>query len=73
MRKRPEKRMSQPIIRIENLRFTYPRMKEAVLRGIDLEIQEGELGIITGANGSGKTTLGKSINGLSPYSTGGFL
>ena len=63
--------MSQTIIRIENLRFAYPRTKEAVLRGINLEILEGELVIVTGANGSGKTTLGKCINGLIPYSTGG--
>ena len=65
--------MSQTIIRIENLRFAYPRTKEAVLRGINLEILEGELVIVTGANGSGKTTLGKCINGLIPYSTGGVL
>lgn len=63
--------MSQTIIKIEGLRFSYPRMKECVLCGIDLEILEGEFVIITGANGSGKTTLGKCINGLVPYSTGG--
>ena len=61
--------MDRTIIRIENLRFAYPRAREPVIRGINLEIPEGELVIITGANGSGKTILGKCINGLIPYST----
>jgi energy-coupling factor transport system ATP-binding protein len=61
--------MNPTIIRIEKLKFAYPRAREPVLRGINLEIPEGELVIITGANGSGKMTLGKCINGLIPYST----
>jgi energy-coupling factor transporter ATP-binding protein EcfA2 len=63
--------MNRTVIRIENLKFTYPRAREPILRGVNLEIPEGELVIITGANGSGKTTLGKCINGLISYSTGG--
>jgi len=63
--------MNRTIIRIEDLKFAYPRAREPVLRGVNLEIPEGELVIVTGANGSGKTTLGKCINGLIPYSTGG--
>jgi energy-coupling factor transport system ATP-binding protein len=54
--------MDRTIVRIENLRFTYPRAKEPILHGINLEVPEGELVIITGANGSGKTTLGKCLN-----------
>jgi energy-coupling factor transport system ATP-binding protein len=63
--------MSEAAIRIENLRFAYPRMDEPLLRDISLVIEHGEFVIITGANGSGKTTLGKCMNGLVPYSTGG--
>jgi len=63
--------MNRAIIRIQHLKFAYPRAREPVLRGINLEIPEGELVIVTGANGSGKTTLGKCMNGLIPYSTGG--
>ncbi len=63
--------MDRAIIHIENLNFGYPRVPEPLLRDINLEIEEGELVIVTGANGSGKTTLGKCINGLIPYSTGG--
>ncbi len=63
--------MGRAIIRIESLNFTYPRMKEPLLRNINLEIQEGEFVIVTGPNGSGKTSLGKCLNGLIPYSTGG--
>ena len=54
--------MNPTIIRIEKLKFAYPRAREPVLRGINLKIPEGELVIITGANGSGKMTLGKCIN-----------
>ncbi|RJQ61534.1 MAG: ABC transporter ATP-binding protein [Desulfobacteraceae bacterium] len=60
-----------PIIRIENLTFSYPRMTRPVLEDIRLAIEPGEWVILTGANSSGKTTLGKCMNGLVPYSTGG--
>ena len=63
--------MDRPIIKIESLNFAYPRMHGPLLRDVNLEIQEGELVLITGANGSGKTSLGKCTNGLIPYSTGG--
>ena len=63
--------MPSEIIRIEHLNFSYPRMKGPLLRDINLQIEEGELVLLTGANGSGKTTLGKCVNGLVPYSTGG--
>lgn len=35
-----------------------------VLRGIDLEVQQGEIVSLIGANGAGKTTIMKSIMGL---------
>ena len=63
--------MSSEIIRIEHLNFSYPRMEGPLLRDINLDIEEGEFVVLTGANGSGKTTLGKCVNGLVPYSTGG--
>jgi energy-coupling factor transport system ATP-binding protein len=63
--------MHDEIVSIQNLDFAYPRMEDPLLRNINLEIQEEEFVILTGANGSGKTSLGKCMNGLIPYSTGG--
>ena len=41
-----------------------------VLKGIDLEIQKGELICLIGASGSGKSTLLQCINGLEPIQGG---
>jgi polar amino acid transport system ATP-binding protein len=42
-----------------------------VLKGIDLEVQEGEVVAIIGASGSGKTTLLRCVNLLEEYDQGG--
>ncbi|ASJ11152.1 iron ABC transporter ATP-binding protein [Thermococcus sp. P6] len=51
-------------ITVENLRLAYNG--GAVLRGVNLEVQEGEFVVILGPNGAGKTTLLKCIAGLLP-------
>ena len=43
------------IIKVKNLHFSYDKVK--VLKGINLEINEGEIISIIGPSGSGKTTL----------------
>ena len=37
-----------------------PEDGEAVLRGIDLQVQTGKLTVVTGPNGGGKTSSGQS-------------
>ena len=47
--------------------------KSEVLRGISLEIKEGQIAIIIGPNGAGKTTLFRTIFGLLPARSGKIL
>ena len=50
------------MISIENLHKKFG--KNQVLKGIDLEIDQGGIFAVLGPNGSGKTTLIKSILGM---------
>jgi iron complex transport system ATP-binding protein len=52
------------MLKIKNLSFQYNRYSTKVLKDINLELQDGEIGIVLGKNGSGKTTLFKSILGI---------
>lgn len=56
------------IIEIKNLHFSYPADMDSeaveVLKGINLDIKEGEFLAVLGHNGSGKSTLAKHINGI---------
>ena len=58
------------MIRIEGLKFHYPGGKDLVLRGVTMELNGGETGILMGRNGAGKTTLFKTILGLLKPSAG---
>lgn len=65
--------MSDPIIRFDDVTFTYAAAEEPALRSISLDIQEGEYVAILGLNGAGKTTLGLCVNGVIPTMLGGEL
>jgi energy-coupling factor transporter ATP-binding protein EcfA2 len=65
--------MPEPIIRLENVSYSYPRSGVWALRNISLEIAEGEFLAVMGENGAGKTTFCKLFNGLIPHSQGGTL
>lgn len=52
------------MLKVENLRFRYGSHGAPVLRGVDLELEQGQIGILLGKNGSGKTTLFKNILGI---------
>jgi ABC-type multidrug transport system fused ATPase/permease subunit len=53
-----------PLVRFEDVRFTYPGTERTVLDGLQLEIKSGELLAIVGLNGAGKSTLIKLLSGL---------
>ena len=53
----------KPLLHVRNLRFGYAA-DAAVLRGVNLEVQAGEMVALMGRNGSGKSTLLKLVAGL---------
>ncbi|MFC7101526.1 ABC transporter ATP-binding protein [Nonomuraea rubra] len=50
--------------------FTYPGAPAPALRGVSIEIKQGEVIAFVGENGSGKTTLAKILSGLYEPDTG---
>ena len=53
--------------------FKYENDTKETLKEINLNIEEGELVVITGLSGCGKTTLTRVLNGLVPHHYGGNL
>ena len=60
------------MIKIRNLHKFYGtgESKNEVLKGISLNIKDGDFLVILGASGSGKSTLLNVISGLEPADTG---
>jgi polar amino acid transport system ATP-binding protein len=56
------------MIRLQNIHKRFGNIE--VLKGIDGEIQQGEVVCLIGASGSGKSTLLRCINGLESYESG---
>jgi polar amino acid transport system ATP-binding protein len=57
-----------PVVRIRGLRKRFGTNE--VLKGIDLEVQPGEVIALIGKSGSGKSTLLRCVNGLEPFDEG---
>jgi energy-coupling factor transport system ATP-binding protein len=55
-------------VRLDQVRFRYPRANRDALRPISLDVRVGDHIAVTGANGSGKTTLMLILAGREPTS-----
>lgn len=55
------------VIELRNLTYTYPITHSPALRGINLEVEEGEFLAVIGPNGAGKSTLCYTIAGFVPH------
>ncbi|SPA26517.1 high-affinity branched-chain amino acid transport protein, ABC superfamily, atp_binding component [Cupriavidus taiwanensis] len=60
--------MKQTVLKISGLKVAYGGIQ--AVKGIDLEIRDGELVTLIGANGAGKTTTMKAITGLQGWAGG---
>ena len=56
------------MLSIKNLEVSYGSIR--ALKGVSLEVKEGNIVAILGANGAGKTTLLKALSGLVPSQKG---
>jgi branched-chain amino acid transport system ATP-binding protein len=54
----------QPVLLVEDIHTYYGSIE--ALKGISLEVREGEIVTLIGANGAGKTTTLRSISGIVP-------
>ncbi len=62
-----------PIIRVENITYTYPDAPGPALDGVSLDIAPGSFTAVLGANGSGKSTLAKHLNAILTPASGRVL
>jgi polar amino acid transport system ATP-binding protein len=59
---------TEPVVRLEGVHKSFG--DNEVLRGIDLEVQAGEVLTVIGPSGSGKSTLLRCVNLLEPLNAG---
>ena len=58
-----------PLLAVHGLEVVYGGVAQA-LRGVSLDVDEGEVVAVLGANGAGKTTLLRAVSGLLPVHQG---
>src|SRR2546425_12668535 len=59
------------MLKLESVKISYGAIQ--AVKGVSLEVREGEVVTIIGANGAGKSTLLKAIVGLEPVAEGRVL
>ncbi|MFL5919784.1 MAG: ATP-binding cassette domain-containing protein, partial [Gaiellaceae bacterium] len=57
-----ERRNGEIVLQVEGIHTFYGTIE--ALKGISIEVREGEIVTLIGANGAGKSTTLRSINGL---------
>jgi branched-chain amino acid transport system ATP-binding protein len=60
--------MAKTLLKVSGLKVAYGGIK--AVKGVDLEVREGELVTLIGSNGAGKTTTMKAITGTLAYEGG---
>src|SRR5438876_12028729 len=63
--------MAEPLLRLDGIHAGYGLIE--VLKGISIEVNEGEIVTIIGANGAGKTSTLLSISGVNRIRQGHIL
>ncbi|HKO26276.1 MAG TPA: ATP-binding cassette domain-containing protein, partial [Solirubrobacteraceae bacterium] len=56
--------MNGLVLRLDEVETFYGSIQ--ALKGVSLEVREGEIVTLIGANGAGKSTTLRTINGLNP-------
>lgn len=57
-------------MRLDEVYARYARRADWVLRGVDAEVKDGEVVVVTGRNGAGKSTLLRVLAGMIPVGRG---
>jgi polar amino acid transport system ATP-binding protein len=60
--------MTEPIVKVEEIHKSFGRLE--VLKGISMEVNQGEVFVLIGPSGSGKSTLLRTINHLEKINSG---
>src|SRR5450830_1381954 len=63
--------MSAPLLQVSALKVAYGQIQ--AVKGVDLELHEGQISTLVGANGAGKSTILLAISGLIKKASGRVL
>lgn len=60
-----------PLVKVENLSFSYESMENPLLSNINFTLNKNEVTLLMGGSGSGKSTISLCLNGLYPEAVEG--